>query len=453
MTVSTISGFGVPELLLRYVNYFSSDDKPGGAQPRELKLIFLGSSAFAAAAILLYADVISIQESKEDPWIWVATSFLFLSYTFAVVTNSSARGRENHPEIARMTLFGCLFQLPGVIFGALLLGPVGGILGHTLRYLPQALLYRRYARAPEPGKSALSQNMKSYARNNWFSSVLGLLIWTRLEFLFLGLYQSATVLGYYAVALSLSGLVVQLPTQMLVGLVPFLGRHHDNQDLDQLKRTTQRVTRWLCFLAFPICLGGAAVAGDLIPLLFGSEFEPAVTIGAILLGTSFITPLTQIPSALISGRERSDFFVKATPVVAVFSVALLAAVVPFYGGEGAAVARSIVHLSWLIVLAWFSSRRLSIQMFTADVFKLFAAAVLCAATAYAVLQVIPGLPGLFLAVAAGAGAYLLATRVLGALPEEDANAMMQNIPASVPGPVVKTARRCLQWIAVGSHHR
>ncbi|MEP4033185.1 oligosaccharide flippase family protein [Roseibium polysiphoniae] len=452
MTAATISDLGVPSILLRYVNRFSGRDLVGGAQPFGLKLTFQLATAVTAIAMLAYSIWFASDSEVSGHFVWAMTTLLFLAYTYSATSHAAARGRDQNPEIAKLTFFGCVLQLPGIIVGALLFGPAGGLFGHMLRYLPQALVYPKYAKTPSSSSVAVTKQMKHHGRNNWGSNLIGLLIWGRIEFLFLGYYESTTVIGYYAAGLALSGLVVQLPNQILVGLVPYLGRHHDNDDVTQINQTAQRVTRWLCFLVVPICFGGAAITAELIPLLYGEDFTPAANICALLLLFSFIAPLTQVPSAIISGRERSRFFLISTPFVGALSCISLAIVTPIYGGEGAALSRAAIHFVWLLTLGWYCWAHLSTKMVTPELLMIFLAGALCGGAAYSTLQVIDGIPGLLIAVPAGALSYFIVIRLTAALPRNELDTMMLNMPASIPGPVVRVVRVLLGLLSPKTSH-
>lgn len=445
MTGSTLVGIGVPNLLLRYMQTYDRPENPGGGLARMLLPVFLVPTVLGMAAIAIYALWLHMSGAPTDhaPSTWVMTSLILGVYTLAAVTDAASRGLGRFAESTRYIFVGCLLQVPLIALGGYAWGVAGALIGHVARHLPQAFRLRQYVfRRPDPEVS-VTPKMKAIGRNSWLSSIIGMVIWTRIELFFLGLYFGASEIGHYAAGLTLAGLVVQLPSQMLGGLTPHLGRHHDNGDIERMRRTCHRIMRWLAMLILPICLGGAAVMGELLPLLFGPEFTEAVPMARVLVGFAFLTAFSTVPSIAIAARERSDFFLIASPVTAVLSLAVFALVVPEGGGLGAAWARTFVHGVWLVWLFAFCWRRLSIPLNVGDMLRVTLAAGLCAAVAYAVLLKIGGLGGLILAITAGALVYALALRVLRVIPREDVEALIGNLPARVPKRAAHLAYRVM----------
>jgi O-antigen/teichoic acid export membrane protein len=289
--------------------------------------------------------------------------------------------------------------------------------------------------------------MVNFGRNTWFSSMVGLLVWTRIEFVFLGLNHQPADIGYFAVGMTLAGLVVQLPEQMSAALMPYFGRHHDNDDLEQLERSYQRVFRWVGLFIFPICFGGAAIMSQFLPLIFGQEFVPAVPSATILIGTACITAMTIFPSAMIAARERSDFFLWGSPFMAVVMVVLLALVVPSGGAVGASIVRAIVHSLWLILLCSYCWSRLSMRPPVWDLVKIAFSAAVCAGVAFFVLDMRGDLLGLILGPIAGAITYIACLRLVSAIPADDVEVLGYNLGSALPAPLVVFAMRVIRFVA------
>lgn len=434
MTASTLVGLGIPNLLLRYIPTYDRPGHPGGGLARVLLPYFLVPTVLVAAGLVAYALWLQVTHhvTEHAPSTWAMTSLILLSYAIASLSESAARGLNRFAETTRLTFIGCLIQLPLIAVGGYLFGVAGALAGHVGRHLPQAVgLWRYIAQKPDPG-IVVTPKMKALGRDSWFSAAVGMFIWTRMEFFFLGLYFGTTEIGHYAAGLTLAGLVVQLPTQMLGGLTPHIGRHHDSGDLDRIRLTYHRIMRWLSLLILPICFGGAAIMGELLPLLFGPDFRESVPMAQVLVGFAFITALSTVPTIIIGACERSGFFVYASPITAVVSLLSFALIIPEGAGLGSAWARTGVHglwLTWLIAFCWM---RLRIGLNVKDLLLIALAALVCAAVAYGVLLEIQGLVGLVLSVACGALVYAIALRVLRVVPHNDVVALATNLPSKLP---------------------
>ncbi|WP_289035420.1 lipopolysaccharide biosynthesis protein [uncultured Roseibium sp.] len=448
MTVATLANCGVPSILLRYMPAFDTVDRPGGGLARLLFPRFalpVTLTIFGLAAYALWLQNAG-GDNEHPPSLWLMTALLLFSYSLAAFGEAAARGLTRFDEAARFAFYGCLLQLPLVALGGYFFGAAGAVAGHIARHLPQALRTIFYVRQVPTENTKILPKMNSYGWNTWFSNAVGMLVWSRSEFLFLGIYYSATELGYYAAGLTLAGLVIQLPTHMIAGLTPHIGRHHDNDDIDQINRTYQRVMRWLCLFILPICFGGAAIMGQLLPLLFGDDFHEAVDLSIILVAFAFLTALSLVPSTFIGARERSDFYLYASPIMALLSMGAFAAITPFWGPTGTAWARTGVHGLWLIWLVYFCWKKLDIRLDILGLAKVAISATLCAAAAYASLQYIAGLLGLAFALFIGVLVYASSLRVFKAIPENDVIALADNLPSALPQKLASLSTKVLMLL-------
>lgn len=446
-TASTVAGLGIQNILLRYIDAPAGNDKPADGLARALLGPFTIATLAATAGMLLWAAYQWSLDDGEMTTVWIATAVFNVIFAFGSMSLSAARGAKDFTASARQVLYGCLMQVPFVVVGAYFFGAAGALIGQMVRHLPTALALRKYVGGPPPQPGVVTPAMKNFGRNTWFSSMVGLLVWTRIEFVFLGLNHQPADIGYFAVGMTLAGLVVQLPEQMSAALMPYFGRHHDNNDMAQLELSYRRVFRWVGLFIFPICFGGAAIMPEFLPLVFGTEFVPAVPSATILIGTACITAMTIFPSAMIAARERSDFFLWGSPSMAVAMVVLLALAVPTGGAVGASIVRAIVHSLWLILLCFYCWSRLSMRPPIWDLIKTGASAAVCAGAAYLVLEWHGDFLGLLLATAAGAVTYLVCLRIVAAIPADDVEVLGYNLGSALPAPLVRLAMRIIQFVA------
>lgn len=155
--------------------------------------------------------------------------------------------------------------------------------------------------------------------------------------------SSVEQLGFYAVAASLAG----LPAAAVQGVRDVVFSYSSvTADPDLVARST-RVTVALCV---PVVVAGAVLCEPLVPLLFGSDFRPAVLMAQVLLLAALPNTVSAVVGAgLMSvGRPR----VRSAILVggAALTVALVVVLVPRYGGEGAAAA-SLLTYTFIAVLS------------------------------------------------------------------------------------------------------
>lgn len=446
-TASTVAGLGIQNILLRYMGAPVDGEPANLGLARALLWPFTLATIAATAGMLVWAAYQWEVGDAEMTGVWIATAAFSVIFAYASLSLSAARGMKDFAGSARQVAWGCLMQVPVVVIGAYFLGAAGALLGQMVRHLPTALALKTYVSGPPQQIGMVTPAMRNFGRNTWFSSMIGLFVWTRIEFVFLGLNHQPVDIGYFAVGMTLAGLVVQLPEQMSAALMPYFGRHHDNDDLEQLQKSYARVFRWVGLFIFPICFGGAAIMPEFLPLLFGAEFIPAVPSATILIATACITAMTIFPSAMIAARERSDFFLWASPSMAVIMVVLLALVVPTGGAVGASIVRGIVHSLWLGLLCFYCWTRLSMKPPIWDLVKIGASAAVCAGVAYVIVEWRPDLLGLGLAIVAAALVYPVCLRLVSAIPADDVDVLGFNLGSALPAPLVRLSMRILHLVA------
>lgn len=446
-TASTVAGLGIQNILLRYMGAPSDGEQANEGLARALLKPFTIATMVATLGMLVWAAYEWSIGDHEMTAVWIATAVFNVVFAYASMSLSAARGVKDFAGSARQVFWGCLMQVPLVVLGAYFFGAAGALLGQMARHLPVALSLKKYVSTPPAETGVVTPAMKSFGRNTWFSSMIGLFVWTRIEFVFLGFNHQPADIGYFAVGMTLAGLVVQLPEQMSAALMPYFGRHHDNDDMDQLQRSYARVFRWVGLFIFPICFGGAAIMPEFLPLLFGNEFIPAVPSATILIGTACITAMTIFPSAMIAARERSDFFLWASPTMAVTMVILLAISVPSGGAVAASIVRAFVHSLWLILLCSYCWSRLSMRPPIWDLIKIGVSAGICAGVAYFILEWRGDLIGLGLAIVAAAVVYPVCLRLVSAIPADDVEVLKHNLGSTLPRPIVALTLTVLNLVA------
>jgi O-antigen/teichoic acid export membrane protein len=444
-SATALADRGIPSILLRYIARDSNSGASVGGLTRALYPRFLWPTIAVFVGFLVYAVWAGLAETSEAGHLWAVTAIVFLVYANGNLAIGAARGLNRFPEIARHTALGCLLQLPVIAAGAYFFGAPGAMLGYLVRHLPQGLAIRGYlAVRSDPANNVVTDQMRRYGRNTWIAGALNVFVRTRIEFLFIGWFFTITEVGYFAAGMTFNSLIVQFSMYMLAGLTPGFGRLHDTENDAQFALSYQRALRWMSLILMPACIGGAAIMPELLPLVFGGEFTPAVHMSVVLTLFTFAQALSMIPLAAIQAREKDQTMLNATAISAVILIALNLAITPFFGGEGAAWVRAGVNIATLAWLLWHGQKYLKLPAPLSSLARIGFAAALCAGTAYGLLLEIPGLAGLCIAIPAGALVYLLALRLLRAVPNGDidslATSLRKALPERVAGVAVFVAR-------------
>lgn len=449
-SAAALADMGLPQTLLRNAGSLSGDGEAWKALVRTALRSFMISVGMVGAAILAFATINYIQRDAQHAWFWTVTGLLFLSYAFHVISTAIARGRNQFGQTARTTVLGGALQIPLVFIGAWFLGPTGALIGYVARYMPQALKLRGYIdRGTKPSHEALTPEMLHYGRYMWLSDLIEILILSRIEFLFLGFFLSSTSIGYFAAALGLAGLIEQVMLQISPALIVNFTAAHARNDQRMLDDAYGRVIRIVALIMLPISFGGAAITSDLLPLLFGDAFEPAVPAAATLLAFVWLAGISVIPWGLIGASGRSVLLLRVQITSGISMILSLAVLVPLMGLEGAALARATIVTLSFTLLGWTAWRYARVAVPVAALAKTMLAASVCAAAAGVGVYYLDGIAAIATAVPAGAVAYILAIRFLRLITAEDVQILMDTAGGKLTGVSRLFANKLFNFLVPG----
>ncbi len=441
MTLATlVSDFGMPQLLLRFIG--TIDGQYGGLV-RAVTRRFALSTGITTIILIAYAIYDWRQDEHADALIWAATTAMFLSYAYSTMTLGATQGLGEFSRAALYTVIGCLLQLGVIFVGALLWGIPGAMIGHALRHLPQALALRHYLKGPGQAENAITPAMSVYAKNNWISGGLSTILNSRVELAVLGLSFSLTEVGYYAIGMTMTGMVLQLAVYLMASLVPYFSYQSEKGDHASLTLAYQRSARWLTIVLAPICFGGAAIAPVLIPLVFGQSFLPAVDISMVLLAFSLAAALSNIPIRLMLAKEHSGAMLRLSVGWGVISLLLLFAIVPVLGEIGAAWVKGLAGLGATVHNIWYCHSRLKVPFAVSSVARILVSAAACALAAYGCLLWLPNIAGMVLACAAGGVVYPVMLILLNALPVDERHMIVSWSNGRLPAPLAHALKAAL----------
>jgi O-antigen/teichoic acid export membrane protein len=256
-------------------------------------------------------------------------------------------------------------------------------------------------RAPLP--EGLGRRLAQYNVTLAALIVLNAIVWERSELLFLGRFQGAEQVAFYALPFALTEKVVDLVPGALLGvLLPGL-TYAQSIDPGRFSAVFSDALRYLAMLTLPICLFGIPLAPIMINLLYGSGYVGAVIVLQILLVSIVFGVLGQASRAAHLGMESQAFLLKTGLVAAAISIGLDLVLIPRFGATGAAVANTVVQALWALTITVPLWKRIGGGT-GAAILKAAAVAILLAAILFVLAQLYPAaipalLAGLLLLVA------------------------------------------------------
>jgi O-antigen/teichoic acid export membrane protein len=156
-------------------------------------------------------------------------------------------------------------------------------------------------------------------------------------------------LGYYAIAVSITLLPGPLVSAIGYVLLPTLAAGKtDSATTREIQRKAVLVSLGL---AAAILLPLALAAPRLIPLVFGPAYRPVVPLMWILTPGGIFLSCGQMVANLLRGLNRQLVVARAEGIAVVFTLVLLAALLPVLGVTGAAIASTVPYgISLLLML-------------------------------------------------------------------------------------------------------
>jgi O-antigen/teichoic acid export membrane protein len=419
----------------------------------------LGFAAYLAVPMIISTVVITILywlafvASEELHWaetapsIALVTGFLFIMQSIGAVSKNYLIGEQRLGSFFKLTLTASLVQLAAVLGGAMLWGVEGALIGYALGQAvlfvkALTIIFRRRDSCDVPAKYLASSSIvlsMSYVVDSVFLN--------RIEILFLQQFWSVHIVGFYAVSLSLANLALQLPVQLTGSLLPYYSQRRHSDDSGSLPpEVFAGVIRALSYITLPMSFGLAAVSSPLVVAVFGEAFRPAGPIVALLALSAPAFVLMAILSQYLLSIDltRTRLYIGIAGGLVIVAGCLAA--VPVYGAEGAAVARIAGFSVMCVIMIRATGFGPALSPLYRSLLQVSAASLVVAAVALFVELFISGVPGIILAIAAGALAYPLALRLLGAVPEDDGRVML-NIANGLPGKIARFARPTVLFIS------
>lgn len=387
---------------------------------------------------LCYAAVAGFSDSGQwqdlPPDIIAVTGVLFFIQSIGSFSKNYLIGEQRLGTFLKLSLASACMQIICVSLGAWFFGVPGALAGYAagqfVLFMATALILRS-----RPDNCGLS--MRQVAASSFIviiEFIVTAVFLARPEIVFLQFFHDPETVGFYAVALSLANLALQLPIQLTGSLLPYYSGHLERNGGQLPDGVFETVVRNFAYLTFPISFGLAAVAEPLVTSVYGPAFRDAGIMVAILAAAAPANVFLQLCTLYVFSMDRPGIRLK-TAIFGAISMALgLLVVVPLYGGEGAAVVRGVVLVGMCIYIVRFTRLSLSAGSVVPSLVRIGLSALLCAASAYLVTEYIDGLAGVALAIMTGIVVYLPCLRLLRAIDPSDRESLIAvglKIPARV----------------------
>jgi O-antigen/teichoic acid export membrane protein len=286
-------------------------------------------------------------------------SFAVLTRVLVATAKSCSQGTDDlrgsnrvivMEELMFLPVYGALWLAGGQSMGTLVVALLlADILTVALSW--GRLIHRGFFRAAQRPSTALARRIAAYGMRAQVGGFV-LLLNLRLDFVLISVLTGPTVLGVYAIASKYAELVKLVSLALTYVLYP-------NFAADTAARAVQRARTMLpkaggatAACVVPLWLAAPFV----IPAIYGSAFEPAVTPAQIILLGLVFDGVAGVITALLYGLGRPGLNSIAMGVGLAVTVVLDITLIPPFGATGAAIASACAYVATTLILVCFFVR-------------------------------------------------------------------------------------------------
>jgi O-antigen/teichoic acid export membrane protein/pimeloyl-ACP methyl ester carboxylesterase len=413
--------------------------------------ILITPTLFAVMVLLaLYAVFFLTSErlhwAETAPSVALVTGLLFVIQAVGSFSKFYLIGEKRLGSFFKLTVFVSAVQLAGVLLGAIYYGVEGALVGYAFGQLVLFIATMPIIFAKRDWCDVPRNYLTSSSIIISLEFIVEAVFLNRLELLFLQQFWSVKMVGFYAAGLSIANMALQVPIQLTGSLLPYYSeRRHEAGGEGLSPEVIAGVTRSLSYITLPMSIGLAAISQELIVVVFGEAFrEAGLTVALLALaapGAAFMQTLSLYLLSQDRAKERLVISIIAGVVIVVGCLAL----VPVFGGEGAAAARIIVFIVMCLLMIRVLRFGSQLHGLYLTLLKVTLASMACGLAATGVLALQGGPIGLVLAIFAGAIVYIPALRLFRAVPEEDAG-LLRHSQARLPGRLAPIAGAIVDFI-------
>ena len=210
-----------------------------------------------------------------------------------------------------------------------------------------------------------------FGLQSWGASLLQQLNY-RLDILILGGFATAREVGVYSVAVTVTAIAWVLPQALGTVLFPRVASLDESTEMgllttEESDAAAAKSVRHGVLLILPAAGLISLLLLVAVPLLYGSKFSEATTLGFVLLPGVLILGVAKILSYTISGRGFPRYALYVGAITLPLTLALYFSLIPAFDAWGAATGSTASYVLTTVVMLFFFRRATSIDVRSAFV--------------------------------------------------------------------------------------
>lgn len=187
------------------------------------------------------------------------------------------------------------------------------------------------------------------------ASTIATEVYTMLDTVMLEYYHGDVYVGYYSNAVKIVRMTYTVVIALVAVFYPRISMYYKQKRQEEYDQLLSRGTQILLLLALPCTAGLFLTADEIVPLLFGEAFLPAVRTLRILGILVLVFSIAYFFGHIVltaTGRER--MILRATVAGAVINIAANFLLIPSCRQDGAAAASVLSELAVTALLLWYA---------------------------------------------------------------------------------------------------
>jgi O-antigen/teichoic acid export membrane protein len=232
--------------------------------------------------------------------------------------------------------------------------PVAALVGAAAGVVLLRPVIRRDTVVDQEG--ALGRALR-FGLQNWGANMLQQINY-RFDVLILGAFATASDVGVYSVALTLTSTSWILPQALQIVLFPRVASMHEATLAGEVRpeeadANLAKAVRHGVLLTLPAGLVIAVLLVVAVPLVYGPQFHETTWLGFVLLPGTLMLGVSKVLTSAAVGRGRPRYLLYSGAISVPVTLALYFALIPPFHAWGAAVGSSVSYgltaLMWLFL--------------------------------------------------------------------------------------------------------
>lgn len=198
---------------------------------------------------------------------------------------------------------------------------------------------------------------------SWGTNMILLSLYTTFNVMYLGFMSGAIAVGYYTTATKLYSIILSVLQAYNGVFIPYLNTLCSQGKIEEFKKTIGKSFNIVSTVSIPLVVVSFVLAPEIINVIAGNEFSPAILPFRIVLFQVLIVGVSQITNSqiLLSLKKDKEILI-STICGTCTSVLILLLFVKKYADVAAAYAVTLSHVVEFIFLLYFAKKSLDFKI-------------------------------------------------------------------------------------------